>query len=320
MDWKQALLKNFNHWEKLADFLDLSPTQRERILKKPNFPLNLPLRLAERIAKGTLEDPILKQFLPTESENIKNEGFTLDPVQDHLFRRTPKLLHKYPGRLLIVCTGSCVVNCRFCFRKNYPYEKERKNFDEECTLIKNDPTIQEVILSGGDPLSLSDQVLGTLLQNLNTIPHVKRIRFHSRFPIGIPERISTGFLSLFDNFEKQVWFALHVNHPRELGEDLFYHLRMLQKRGIALISQTVLLRGINDDIYTLKELCEELVNNGVLPYYLHQMDRVSGASHFEVSEEEGKALVRALASQISGYAVPKYVKEIPGESSKTIIQ
>lgn len=319
MVWKEIQKKNFIQWAQLADFLQFDSDQRKTILENPRFPLNLPFRLAEKISKKNLNDPILRQFLPTKMEQKDHEGFIEDPVQDHLFKRTPKLLQKYPGRLLIVCTSRCVMNCRFCFRQNFPYEKERKNFDEEINLIKNDHTINEVILSGGDPLSLSDRVLKTLLQELNEIPHLKRIRFHTRFPIGIPERIDESFTSIFEGISKQIWFVIHVNHPNELGNDLFDHLRILQKMGISLLSQTVLLKGVNDDVHTLKNLCEQLVDHGVLPYYLHQMDKVMGASHFEVTEDEGKALIKALSSQISGYAVPKYVREIPGESSKTAL-
>lgn len=319
MSWKELLKKNFHRWETLSAYLELDEKDQLHILKHSHFPLNLPLRLAEKIKKKTLNDPILKQFLPTQAEQQFSTGYAEDPVQDYLFKKSPKLLHKYPGRVLIVCTSACAMNCRFCFRQNFPYETERKDFHEECKFIKEDETIHEVILSGGDPLSLSDRLLNSLLQELNQIPHLKRIRFHSRFPIGIPERIDDNFLSLFNKIEKQIWFAIHINHPKELGQDLFQRLKLLQKLGITILSQTVLLKNINDDLHTLKELFEKLVDEGILPYYLHQMDRVKGAAHFEVSEEEGKALIKALTSQLSGYAIPKYVKEVPGESSKSLI-
>ena len=293
--------------------------QRQQLSKAPRFPLNLPLRLAQKIPKKTLSDPILLQFLPTIQEGIPVEGFLADPVEDSSFQVAPKLLHKYEGRALLVCTGACVMNCRFCFRQNFDYTVVDKTFTEELKAIAQDSSIKEVILSGGDPLSLSDRSLQYLLQSISAIPHVKRIRFHTRFPIGIPERIDESFLNLLKQTPVQIWFILHTNHARELDVDVLSHLKKMQSLGVVLLSQTVLLRGVNDNITALKSLCETLVDHGIFPYYLHQLDRVRGAAHFEVSEEEGRALIAELSKQISGYAVPKYVREIPGEPGKTLL-
>lgn len=317
--WKQILRKNFIRWEVLADFLNLNESQREHVLQKSHFPLNVPLRLAEKMEKGTLEDPILRQFLPLKDELKQSMDFLADPVKDAHFRQETKLLRKYEGRVLLLVTGACAMNCRYCFRQNFDYDISEKTFLPEIALIREDSSIREVILSGGDPLSLSDSHLKPLLKSLSEIPHVSRIRFHTRFPMGIPERIDSHFLSLVESIPKQIWFVIHSNHPNEFDQDIFDHLRSLQKRGVVILNQAVLLKGVNDDALTLQRHCELLADHGILPYYLHQLDRVQGAAHFEVSEEEGLALIKKVSEKVSGYAVPKYVREIPGKLSKTIL-
>lgn len=318
--WRQIQRNNFTHWNALADFLQLSNEQRQLALKNPRFSLNLPLRLAKKIAKGTLEDPILRQFLPTVEEEKISPGFVVDPVGDETFRKETKLLHKYEGRVLLVCTSACAMHCRYCFRQNFDYEGEDKTFSKELAMIEQDSSIHEVILSGGDPLSLSDNVLETLLQKISIIPHIKRIRFHTRFPMGIPERIDSSFLKILSEIPTQIWFVIHANHPSEFDDEIFSRLKALQKLGIPVMNQAVLLRGVNDNADTLKELCELLVNHGIAPYYLHQLDRVQGAAHFEVTEEEGHLFLKNISGRLPGYAIPKYAKEIPGESAKTILK
>jgi KamA family protein len=209
------------------------------------------------------------------------------------------------------------MNCRFCFRQNYDYETQDKTFAQEIELIRQDPSLSEIILSGGDPLSLSNETLTNLIRQLDQIPHLERLRFHTRFPIGIPERIDKEFLALLEQIRLQVFFIIHSNHPSELDAQVLSALKKIQKLGIPVLNQAVLLHGVNDNIPTLKALCEKLAGNGILPYYLHQLDRVQGAAHFEVSEEKGRALIAELTELMSGYAVPKYVKEEAGEPSKT---
>lgn len=318
-EWKQQLRKNFTSVSKLADFLLLTPAQRSLLLDRPRFVLNLPLRLAEKIEKGTLEDPILRQFVPLGKELFIADGFLQDPVGDSACRLGAKLLHKYAGRVLLVTTSACAMHCRYCFRQNFDYDTADKTFAEELAHIENDSSIKEVILSGGDPLSLSETVLESLLLRISQIPHVRRIRFHSRFLIGIPERINAHFLELIERLPQQVWFIIHCNHPRELDADIFTKIQQLQLRRVVVANQAVLLKGVNDQIDVLKELCETLVDHGVLPYYIHQLDRVQGAAHFEVPEERGRALIQQLTSLLPGYAIPKFVREIPGAPSKTAI-
>lgn len=315
--WRQILRKNFIDWQKLALFLELSSEQYQHILPSSSFRLNLPLRLAQKIAKKTLNDPILLQFLPTQNETISTPGFHLDPVNDRHFRQETKLLKKYAGRALLLCTSACAMHCRYCFRQNFDYDYQNKEFTKELTLIQQDPSLQEIILSGGDPLSLDDAILNSLLNSLDLIPHVKRIRFHTRFPIGIPERINDPFLTLLKQRRAQIFFVIHVNYPSELDQEILTSLKQIQSLGIPILNQSVLLKGVNDSLSIQKLLCETLVNHGILPYYLHQLDRVQGTAHFEVDTQQGLLLIKDLSAHLSGYAVPKYVSEVPGAPNKT---
>ncbi len=317
--YQKMLRQNFVCFEKLADFLLLSHDQRARLCERPHFPLKLPLRLAQKIEKGTLEDPILKQFLPTVDEEADLAGFVLDPVGDRQSQKTERLLHKYHGRVLLVTTGVCAMHCRYCFRQNFSYGEGDAAFHNELRYIREDATIREVILSGGDPLSLPNRVLKSLLEELSGIPHVKHIRFHSRFPVGIPERIDGEFLSMLEGLPQQIWFVLHCNHARELDRDIANAMGTLKKQGAALLNQAVLLKGVNDSLEALKALSESLLDYGILPYYLHQLDRVRGAFHFEVEEKRGLQLIDQLKAVLPGYAVPRYVKEIAGEASKSAL-
>jgi EF-P beta-lysylation protein EpmB len=314
--WKSLLRLNITSTEALACYLELSDLQREQLSLKPSFVPNVPIRLAQKMAKGSLDDPLVLQFLPLSKESIANPAFCKDPVGDALSRKEACLLHKYEGRVLLICTSACAMHCRYCFRQNFSYEVKNRLFSAELEAIKKDPSIREVILSGGDPLSLPDHLLQGLFEELEAIPHVTKLRFHTRFPIGIPERIDASFLHALSYFKKQIYFVIHSNHPRELDEDIFARLAALRRAGCILLNQSVLLKGVNDDVTTLQTLCELLVDNGILPYYLHQLDRVEGAGHFEVQEEEGIRLIRELAKRLPGYAVPRYVREIAGEPNK----
>lgn len=314
--WRAQLRKNFTRLEVLADFLQLTQKQRAQLTHRPDFPLMVPYRLAAKMAKGTLEDPLVKQFLPTREELVMTQGFVSDPCCDGTFQKEKKLLRKYEGRVLLVSTSACAMHCRYCLRQNFDYDPS-KSFEEELNLIEEDLSIHEVILSGGDPLSLSDESLSALFTRLATFPHVRRIRFHTRFPIGIPERIDDDFLKVIAAISQQVYFVIHCNHPHELDEEIFDRLKALQKLGCVILNQAVLLKGVNDDPAVLHQLAERLANEGIAFYYLHQLDKVQGSAHFEVNEAQGKALIETLTRKLPGYAVPKYVREIAGEPSKT---
>lgn len=317
--WRHILRSNFTNWNTLADFLELNTHQRSSIDKKARFALNIPLRLAQKCKKGTLNDPILLQFLPDIREKEDKLDFVEDPTSDASFCLTPKLMQKYSGRVLLVCTSACAMHCRYCFRQNFEYNVQNKIFEKEIDAISQDNTLREVILSGGDPLSLSDDLLKDLLARLESIPHIRRIRFHTRFPIGIPERIDESFLTLIRSIKKQIWFVIHTNHANELDAEILSAMEKLRRLGVVIASQTVLLRGVNDHVDTLAQLFFTLVDNGIIPYYLHQLDRVKGTAHFEVPVDKGVSLIKSLTEILPGYAVPKYVREIPGELHKTLI-
>ncbi len=273
--------------------------------------------MAEKIEKGSLTDPILRQFVPLDEELRTAPGFSLDPVEDLGFLQGKKLLKKYRDRALLLTTGACAMHCRFCFRKNFPYETETRGFDLELEQIRADLSCNEVILSGGDPLSVGNEQLGDLFAALEEIPHVRRIRFHTRFPIGIPERIDELFLSLLKGCRKQLFFVIHANHPRELDGEVLEALRQVRLCGVPVLSQSTLLKGVNDLEETLLRLFQTLVDAGVLPYYLHCLDRVAGTAHFDLPDERGRELIRFLQENLSGFGVPRLVREIPGKCSKT---
>lgn len=316
MTWRTIQKENFTQWKELAAYLQLDASVA---LAKPRFSLNVPRRLAAKMQKNTLNDPIFRQFIPLKEELDSRPGFCSDAVGDLPSRREKKLLHKYHGRALLLCTSACAMHCRYCFRQNFPYETESSLFEAELEAIAADPSITEILLSGGDPLSLSDRALGDLLERLDAIPYLQRLRFHTRFPIGIPERIDDSFLSLLKKTRLQVFFVIHCNRAEELDPDVFAALKKVQGLGIPILTQTVLLKGVNDSVGALKELMEAFINHGILPYYLHHLDKVEGSAHFEVSEEEGLRLLKELSKQLPGYALPRYVKEIAGEPSKTLL-
>lgn len=316
-NWKTILKSNFTSIEELADFLELKSDDRKLLLKNPRFILNVPFRLASKMQKGTLDDPLARQFLPHVHEQSEESGYLLDPNQEQFHHLTPKMLKKYNGRVLLLPTSACAMHCRYCFRQNFPYDVSDKSLEREFEQIRADPSIFEVILSGGDPLSLSDQNLSALLESLDNIPHVRLIRFHTRFPIGIPERLDAALLAILQKVSKQVIFVLHINHPKELDKDVVMALKPIKALGIPILCQSVLLKGVNDSEEVLASLYTTLIENGIIPYYLHQLDHVKGAQSFEVDESKGHALIDALQKRLPGYAVPRYVKEISGQASKT---
>jgi EF-P beta-lysylation protein EpmB len=317
--WRQIQKENFTSVQELAEFLELSEENKKRILKLPRFVLNLPRRLAAKMAKNDLADPLFRQFVPLAEEELTSPGFVEDPVCDASFRKEKKLLHKYHGRALWLTTSACAMNCRYCFRQNFPYESSTTDFKAEINYLRTHTDIKEIILSGGDPLSLSDGSLMQVLFAFDSIPHLQRIRFHTRFPIGIPERIDRSFLELLSGVKKQIYFVIHCNHPKELDPDIIACFRNLSALGIPILNQSVLLKGVNDDEKTFLNLCESLVDAGVIPYYLHQLDPVAGSHHFFVPEERGRELIRYVQEHLSGYGVPRLVREIAGASSKTFL-
>ncbi|MBI5274815.1 MAG: KamA family radical SAM protein [Chlamydiales bacterium] len=316
--WKTILKQNFRSIETLIDFLEIDHISRHLLVQKRNFPLNLPKRIAEKIEKNNLKDPLFLQFVPVKNDVVL-DGFQLDPVQDIAFKQSDKLLQKYHYRALMLPTSACAMHCRYCFRQNFPYEVARKSLEEELTFIKANPSIQEVILSGGDPLSLDDGALSELLDHLESISHVKIVRFHTRFMIGIPERITEGLLNLLQDRIYQVVFVVHINHPKELDADIINAIKKLARLGIPILSHSVLLKDVNDSLEALVELYSTLIQIGIMPYYLFELDKVKGAESFFVERDIAIKLIDNLRMLLPGYAVPRYAVEIPGQASKTIL-
>ena len=287
------------------------------------FPLRVPRGFVARMRHGDPADPLLRQVLPVLEEDRLVPGFSLDAVGDGAARRGGGLIHKYRGRTLLVATGSCAVHCRYCFRRHYPYADDSAaaaGWHEAVALVAADPSLHEVILSGGDPLSLADHKLAELTEALRGIPHVRRLRLHTRLPIVLPERVDAGLLAWLHGLPWPVTIVVHANHANEFDPAVDAAMAALRATGTSLLNQAVLLRGVNDSVDALADLCERGHAAGVLPYYLHQLDRVAGAAHFEVPDGEALALHAGLASRLPGYLVPRLVREIAGEPGKTPLQ
>ncbi|HEU4663641.1 MAG TPA: EF-P beta-lysylation protein EpmB [Dokdonella sp.] len=283
------------------------------------FALRVPRGFVARMRPGDPDDPLLRQVLPTAAEFGDVPGFTRDAVGDLAARSANGVLHKYDGRALLIATGSCAVNCRYCFRRHFPYAAETaaaNRWNEALEHLRADRSIGEVILSGGDPLSLSTAKLAELGDALAAIPHVRRLRIHTRLPIVLPERIDAEFLRWFAGLRLQRVVVLHANHAAEFDAAVDAACARLRDAGATLLNQAVLLRGVNDDAAALAGLSERAFAAGVLPYYLHQLDRVAGAAHFEVEDARARALVATLRRSLPGYLVPRLVREIAGEPSK----
>jgi EF-P beta-lysylation protein EpmB len=271
---------------------------------------------------GDPNDPLLRQVLPSRSELEDRPGFVDDAVGDLASLRGAGLLHKYRGRALLVATGACAVHCRYCFRRNFPYEDinaSRAGWASALASLRADPSIEEIILSGGDPLSLNDRRLSGLADELDAIPHLRRLRIHTRQPVVLPERVDKDLLAWLGRGRLKRIMVIHSNHAREIDETVRYALARLSESGITLLNQSVLLRGINDDDAVLAELSERLFECGVMPYYLHQLDRARGTAHFEVTENDAVKIMRRLAARLPGYLVPRLVTETAGEPNKRLI-
>ncbi len=320
-DWQKALSEAIRDPAELLQKLNLCPSLLPAARRAAAlFPLRVPHSYLERIEKANPRDPLLLQILPLHAELSKTTaGFSTDPVGDLDANPVPGLIHKYQGRVLLITTGACAIHCRYCFRRHFPYGEDSstpRHQQQIIDYIQADKSIEEVILSGGDPLSLSNARLQVLGDALSTIPHLKRLRIHTRLPLILPERINTGFLTWLQSLRLQAIMVIHCNHAQEINPMIHQTLRKLAGTGLTLLNQTVLLRGINDNIDELKALSERLFDAGVLPYYLHQLDRVSGAQHFEVPDEEAKTLAQALSHKLPGYLVPKLVREASGQAAK----
>jgi EF-P beta-lysylation protein EpmB len=283
------------------------------------FALRVPRAFIARMKKGDATDPLLLQVLTSRQEFIDAPGYSTDPL-DEQSSVVPGLLHKYRNRALLLVKGGCAVNCRYCFRRHFPYQDNqgnKRNWQAAIDYIATHPELDEIIFSGGDPLMAKDHELAWLVTSLEKIPHLKRLRIHSRLPVVIPARITESLCQMLAETRLQVLMVSHINHAQEIDDELRNSMQMLKRAGVTLLNQSVLLRGVNDDAQVLANLSNALFDAGILPYYLHVLDKVQGAAHFFVSDEQARALIRELLPQVSGYLVPKLAREIGGEPSKT---
>ncbi len=324
VDWQTAMKRAIRSSAQLKRILGLPPTDGTAVAEKSegekNFPTFVPWEFLSRIRPGDPADPLLRQVLPHPDEDVEQIGFTADPVGDLNALATGGLLHKYQGRALVIVSGACGVHCRYCFRREFPYAatgSRSEDWRPSIEYIRKRPEIEEVLLSGGDPLTIVDQKLDALIAAIEAIPHVRRLRIHTRMPIVIPQRVTAELTARLASSRLAVWFVVHANHPNELDESVINRLGLLIDAGIPVLNQAVLLRGVNDDAATLVELCRKLVDHRIQPYYLHQLDRVRGASHFEVPVTTGTRLMKKLRESLPGYAVPTYIVEEAGKTSKT---
>ena len=318
--WKESLARAVRDPMALLDILQLDEALLAEAQRAAElFPLAVPREFIARMRPGDPGDPLLRQVLPLGLEHEDAPGSRNDPLAEQEFLSAPGLLKKYHGRALLVAAGTCAVNCRYCFRRNYPYGETPAGMEAWAPAfreLESDESIREIILSGGDPLVLTDSALERLVERLDRIPHLQRLRIHSRLPIVIPSRVTDGLLSTLRTSRLAPVMVVHSNHPAELDTATGEALRRFINAGVPVLNQAVLLKGVNDDADVLAELSERLVNLAAMPYYLHQLDPVTGSLHFQVPVERGLEIIAALRRRLPGYAVPRYVQEIPGEAHK----
>ena len=318
--WQLAMKTAIRSASELCRRLELPARyQANAVAAERAFSVFAPLGFVAKMRVGDPHDPLLRQVLPLGQELAAKPGFASDPVGDGDAQIIPGLLQKYNGRVLLITTGVCAIHCRYCFRREYPYHDSMSpnvRWAAAVEHIAQDATVEEVILSGGDPLTVSDERLTHFVSQLAEIPHVRRLRVHSRLPIVIPERVTDDLLAWLRGTRLTPIMVVHANHPREIDSEVSIALGRLVDAGIPVLNQAVLLRGVNDDVDTLADLCRRLVDLRVLPYYLHQLDRVAGAAHFEVPVNRGIELMEQLRGLLPGYAIPRYVQEIPGDLGK----
>ncbi|MCG3729593.1 EF-P beta-lysylation protein EpmB [Vibrio cincinnatiensis] len=319
-NWLQQLANGISDPGQLLTQLDIDPTPWQAGFQARDlFAQRVPLSFVERMEKGNPHDPLLRQVLPLSAEFEVHEGYSTDPLAEQK-NPIPGLLHKYRNRCLLIVKGGCAINCRYCFRRHFPYQENKGNkhaWQQSLDYIAQHPQLNEVILSGGDPLMAKDHELAWLLERIAAIPHIKRLRIHSRLPVVIPARITDELVALFTNSSLQVLLVTHINHANEINGELTQQLARLRAAHVTLLNQGVLLKGVNDSIEAQVALSEALFDAGILPYYLHVLDKVQGAAHFYVSDEQARAIMSGVIEQVSGYLVPKLTREIGGRPSKT---
>lgn len=313
-------IRSFTDPLKLLNYLNLTPEQVGFSADASKlFQFKVPFSYAQNIKPGDPDDPLLRQVLPFKGELQQHPDFNHDPLDENSSLCQPGLLKKFQGRVLLLITPGCAINCRYCFRRHYPYDDKGHSWTQirkNIALIARDSSIREVILSGGDPLSLSDRKIAQLLMMLESLPQLKRIRFHSRYPVAAPERITPELLELTSHAALKIIMVLHINHPGEIGKTSQQAISSLHESGIPLYNQSVLLKGVNDNLEVLTQLSETLFEHAIQPYYLHLLDKISGSVHFNIDEQRALQLYRQLRAELPGYMVPTLVREIAGEKNK----
>lgn len=320
--WQKELANAVKNPLQLLQLLEIEP-ERANLSEaaRKNFPMLVPLPFIKKMKKGDILDPLLQQVLPIEKEDRRIEGYSLDPLGEHQ-NGIQGVLHKYKSRVLLILKTGCAVNCRYCFRRHFPYQDNNLNkqqFVEVLNYLKQHPEVNEVILSGGDPLMSKDEFLQFIVSELEQLPQLKRLRFHTRLPVVIPQRITSELCTLLKNSSLKVIFVLHINHANEIDEVFTESMKKLHQAGIQLLNQSVLLKGVNDNCQALVALSEALSQAHILPYYLFLLDKVQGAQHFDLETKQAQFLIKQITAELPGYLVPKLSREIAGEKSKTLI-
>jgi len=319
-DWKAEMSALVVDGERLARALGLPTLGSENA--EADFPLRVPPAFLRRIVPGDAGDPLLRQIAPVAEECLEVSGYEPEPLAESRSQEVSGVVRKYRGRALLLVTSTCAIHCRYCFRRHFPYVSGALSGERRQAAIATiaaDPSIAEVILSGGDPWTLPDATLESLVADLEAVPHLRRLRVHTRMPIVVPSRVTTALLASLTGSRLAPVVVVHANHAREIDDEVAAALARIRGANVPLRNQAVLLRGGNDTVEALEALSERLFDAGVLPYYLHLLDPVAGAAHFEVGEAEGRALVRDLAERAPGYLVPRLVREVPGEAAKRIL-
>lgn len=321
--WQEILSDLITDPQELLQILRLDAESSPYSLDALNqFPLKAPRPFVERIKKSNWQDPLLRQIWPSKFEEAHTEGFVADPLHEEEFNPVPGLLHKYQGRVLLTAAPHCAIHCRYCFRRHFDYQANspsRAQWKEAFDYIANDSSIEEVILSGGDPLAISDKQFNWLLEQLANISTLTTVRIHTRLPIVIPQRITPELARCLSETRLRVVMVVHCNHRQELDSEVFDVFDILRDVGVTLLNQAVVLKDVNDKSEALIDLNKALFQHNVLPYYLHMPDQVAGTEHFYVTDQHAKELIKTLHASLPGYLVPRLVRENPGERGKTRI-
>ncbi len=318
-NWSVALKKSILDRDILLEYLSLEKEALPVPIAQKAFPLKVTREFASRIKKGDPNDPLLRQILSISDEDVLVSGYNCDPHRETEIMKMPGLMQKYPSRVLVTMTGACAIHCRYCFRRHFPYEQNtpgRTGWDNIVNYIHQDTKINEVIYSGGDPLMVKDSVLSELTEKISKIPHLKRLRFHTRLPIVLPQRICTEFLDWMNKVPLQKIIVVHANHPNEIDTAVGEAIQSLVDNKITVLNQSVLLKGVNDSAEILAALSEKLFHYGAMPYYLNVLDKVQGAAHFDIETTEALKIYSDLLKLLPGFLVPKIVREVSGELNK----